>query len=108
MTIFQARDIASVVRRTSNSEKFCSAYKASCSRECARVKSTVKTQVCRSTKGKSGLYDLNCRCNNGKLETQHALASIRVGGSHTYTVVGTKYETASESDEAFPDLAEHH
>ncbi|PWN34544.1 uncharacterized protein FA14DRAFT_154003 [Meira miltonrushii] len=59
-------------RKRENRGTFCSSYLSACETECARVNSNQKNVVCRRNSALH--YTLACKCANGKMETQHALA----------------------------------
>lgn len=68
--------------RVDNSQ-FCSAFNNGCSQECGRAHSKPRHVVCNSTGQHQ--YALACYCENGKIETQHALAAV-VDQQHIQTV----------------------
>lgn len=59
-------------RKREDRGSFCSSYLSACETECARVTSNPKNVVCRRNSALH--YTLACKCANGKMETQHALA----------------------------------
>ncbi|PWN38688.1 hypothetical protein IE81DRAFT_96414 [Ceraceosorus guamensis] len=72
-------------RQKATVARFCTAYKASCSKECSAISSSVRTSTCeRTTNGADNdTYNLLCKCKNGKPRTQGALRALIGGGSPT-------------------------
>lgn len=69
---------------------FCSAYLDACQGECQRVLSGTRDVICHRLPRLH--YRLACRCGNGKMETQHALAAALYGNDDE-----TSSSTASSS-----------
>ncbi|CAO1616171.1 unnamed protein product [Parajaminaea phylloscopi] len=65
---------------------FCTNFFNACSRQCGRVSSSVKTQVCKQTSTTDYSYQLGCICKNGYTETRHSLADIQEDLDITKTI----------------------
>ncbi len=67
---------------------FCKGFTAACSGQCGRFKSTIKDTVCRA--GSNDKWSMSCVCKNGKILTQHTLASLGLGVDDIVTKKITK------------------
>lgn len=74
------------VKSRADADVFCTNYYNACARQCSRVKSTPRTQVCQKTKTMDYSYRLGCVCKNGITETQHSLADIQEDLDITRTI----------------------